>query len=514
MNKSFKKILLLSFATLFASCNSNKSTENPSLEEFSSSNSEYSQISSQDSVPTLSEPVTVNVYAVNDFHGAILEGMNGRYYEGGLAKVFGYLKQQKDKDPEHTIIISSGDMFQGSLESNLSYGNIIVETMNYVGFSAYTLGNHDFDYGLDKLYDNIELANFPFLAGNIVNYKDRTDWDKVNGSVVLDLPECKVGIIGNIGYGQTTSIISTVVEDLYFDNPTSYIKKESDLLKKKGCKLIISSVHDGIDEVNQYGDLSSYINGMFCGHTHSAQRRTLHNTPYLQGACNGEYISHMQFTINTDNSVNVNVFENIDASSKWVEDEGIIEIQNRYLNSDYQKLVQDEIGQITDTTYLGRTEVANLSAKAMYDYAQSLGYDVAVSIQGNSRAVLPTPFTYSNLYKSLPFTNKMLIVRASGYSIKHESTYTYTYTEDLDSYSTLEDKQDYLIAIVDYSCLHQNIYKNYDAFVELNGEPERIIASYENYPVDITADYIKNTLHGEVKVSNCFGTNKGFNIYS
>ena len=75
-------------------------------------------------------------------HGSILENSSGTYYEGGLAKVGGKLKEFKAADPDHTFIISSGDMWQGSMESNLNEGALITEAMNNIGFDSMTLGNH------------------------------------------------------------------------------------------------------------------------------------------------------------------------------------------------------------------------------------------------------------------------------------------------------------------------------------------------------------------------------------
>ena len=71
-----------------------------------------------------------------------MENSSGTYYEGGLAKVGGKLKEFKAADPDHTFIISSGDMWQGSMESNLNEGALITEAMNNIGFDSMTLGNH------------------------------------------------------------------------------------------------------------------------------------------------------------------------------------------------------------------------------------------------------------------------------------------------------------------------------------------------------------------------------------
>lgn len=65
------------------------------------------------------------------------------------------------------IILASGDMWQGSSESNNTKGKLATEWLNYIGCSSMTLGNHEFDWKTDKIKTNAELAKFPFLAINV-----------------------------------------------------------------------------------------------------------------------------------------------------------------------------------------------------------------------------------------------------------------------------------------------------------------------------------------------------------
>ena len=85
-----------------------------------------------------------------------------------------YIINEKNKSPDTTVILSSGDMFQGSAISNMTQGGVVVEAMNEIGFDAMTIGNHEFDWGIDKIaaYNDGDEKNgeadFPFLSCNIV----------------------------------------------------------------------------------------------------------------------------------------------------------------------------------------------------------------------------------------------------------------------------------------------------------------------------------------------------------
>ena len=125
--------------------------------------------------------VSLDIVAFNDFHGNTLDSDTGL----GLAKTT-TLVNELTKHSANRLLISQGDMWQGSAESNLTHGNLVTEWMNDQsaesnlthgnlvtewmndqGFVSMTLGNHEFDWGQDDIINNEELANFPFLAINV-----------------------------------------------------------------------------------------------------------------------------------------------------------------------------------------------------------------------------------------------------------------------------------------------------------------------------------------------------------
>jgi 2',3'-cyclic-nucleotide 2'-phosphodiesterase/3'-nucleotidase len=91
--------------------------------------------------------VRLDILAINDFHGALAAADRNP----GAAALAAYLKAERAKNPAGTLVLSAGDMFQGSPDSNLLYGKTVVAFMNEVGFDAMALGNHEFDWGLDIL---------------------------------------------------------------------------------------------------------------------------------------------------------------------------------------------------------------------------------------------------------------------------------------------------------------------------------------------------------------------------
>ena len=187
--------------------------------------------------------VYFDLYALNDLHGKFSDTDS----QPGVDELTTYFEQARDKNP-NTVLLASGDMWQGSPESNLTSGNMMTEWMNRVGFASMTLGNHEFDWGEEAIIENEELAEFPFLAINIYDRETNKQVEYCESSVVVELNGVTVGIIGAIG-DCYSSISPDKVEDVYFktgDELTALVKAESERLRaEEGVEFIVYSLHDG-----------------------------------------------------------------------------------------------------------------------------------------------------------------------------------------------------------------------------------------------------------------------------
>ena len=90
--------------------------------------------------------LTLSIVGTNDLHGGIVP-RDGR---GGLALLGGYVKNlraARARDGGAVLLVDGGDMFQGTLESNVAEGADVVRAYNHIGYAAAAVGNHEFDYG-------------------------------------------------------------------------------------------------------------------------------------------------------------------------------------------------------------------------------------------------------------------------------------------------------------------------------------------------------------------------------
>ena len=257
--------------------------------------------------------VTFEFYSVNDLHGKLTDGDN----QPGVEEMTTFIKQRRAEN-ENVILVSAGDMWQGSAASNLTKGNLTTEWMNDIGFDAMVMGNHEYDWGGEFVSANQELAQFPFLAINIYERSTNQRLDYCEASTLIDRNGVQIGIIGAIG-DCYSSIASDKVTDIYFktgNDLTALVKAESEALKEQGADFIVYLIHDGFENSNEgvknvsgndldfYYDTelsNGYVDLVFEAHTH--QRYILqdeYDVYHLQsGGENRRGLSSVEVTFNT-----------------------------------------------------------------------------------------------------------------------------------------------------------------------------------------------------------------------
>ena len=417
---------------------------------------------------------TVDLYAINDFHGEWNK----------MAQVSGYLTEQKAKG--NTLLINSGDMFQGSMESNSNFGALLAACMDDTGFDAFTYGNHEFDWGLDNLRALATSSKTPYLGANIYNWDRSKGWgefasDLAQEYVIKELDNgLKVGIIGVIGKDQITSISSQLVQTIGFKDPKDVVPVLSQKLKNElGCDLVIVSAHTAQDTflTDSSWKITDYADAVFCAHTHKDERTTQNGVPFIQAKAYGQQVSHITLTVDGNGNVSCNESTNIAFSNSWPNK---VTVEEKINNSNAN--IKDEANKVLGTLsggYLNSaTGVPRLVAHAVAEYAASQGYSIELAMINNARNSLQQgQITYTELYEAIPFDNVVYIAEVSGKDILNEAKYdsnsiwrvSGTKIEDSDS-------KYYRIAVIDYLLYHQNAYRNYNYFPSAfkSGRPEPV----------------------------------------
>ncbi len=242
--------------------------------------------------------VNLDFYAINDLHGRFDDTSD----QPGVDELSTYLEALDD---ETTILLASGDMWQGTAASNLTYGAMITEWMNEMDFVSMTLGNHEFDWGEKYVETNEALADFPFLAINIYERSTNELANYCTPSVLIERSGVQIGIIGAIG-DCYSSIAVDQVRDIYFKTGsqlTELVKAESERLRAAGADIIVYSLHDGgTGSLNGYYDTAlsdGYVDLVFEGHSHQRyQFDDSYGVYHIQGGAENDGISQASLSYN------------------------------------------------------------------------------------------------------------------------------------------------------------------------------------------------------------------------
>ena len=472
-----------------------------------------------------SGPKTFTFYSVNDFHGAIKEGRDSyNHYESGISKYFGELATRRKADPTHTVLLSAGDMWQGSLESNYTKGLFVTEAMSAAGFEAMAVGNHEFDFGQEIIKNNAKAASFPFLGGNIMNYVNgqttstRNETFGISKTVIKD--GVKIGIVGMIGEGQTSSITSKYVEDLSFVNPLPLALQEATRLKEEeNTQINVLLLHDDSSKVTSSFDywkdegkaLSDYFDVVFCGHTHSYNDAVYDGVPLLQAYSNGQAFSKATITFD-DNEVTQRIGQIEYAPSYGRTDVDVEAIIQKHLTKELLELGDRRAGYVNGT--LSTRDIGAVGCKAIYDTYNSTYSDLACVMMNSQRDGLSGEVTYSDIFKATPFSNVIVIARVKGSDIIYEAKYNPTYTGNTAQYATLDSNQYYTCAVIDYLYYHMNADKQYDYFKgNRPGGGNSVIEVYDTYPYELIFGLFQKTPGNTINPQSFRGQANGYDLY-
>lgn len=294
--------------------------------------------------PSSTNLPNLTVISTTDFHGA-LEGEEALTADGqkltiGTGAVFAtYLKTLKKNTKGPVLWIDSGDLFQGTMASNLFEGAPVVRLFNHLGLTAAALGNHEFDYGPEgekavprtpsddprgALKARIREAKFPFLAANVkTTSRQVPEWLKP--SMVVETGGLRVGIVGAASPGTPGSTNALNLTGLTFQPLLPAVKNEAERLRREErVDAIIVTMHVGAicddNDLSKQEDLSSckekdsesidfakdlpagLVDLVVTGHTHRGVAKKVNGIAVLQAYSGGKYIGWANVNPNTHTS--------------------------------------------------------------------------------------------------------------------------------------------------------------------------------------------------------------------
>ena len=181
----------------------------------------------------------LTILHTNDTHSQVEPKDNG---QGGYARRMGLIRQEREKDP-NLLLVDAGDFSQGTPYFNLYRGRVEIDAMNYIGYDAATLGNHEFDNGLDSLAMVLKLAQFPVVCANY-DFTGTPLEGLVQPFAIVQKGNLKVGIFG-LGCQPKGIISDKNFEPAQYLEPYPVAQAMADTLRAQGCDVVVCLSHMG-----------------------------------------------------------------------------------------------------------------------------------------------------------------------------------------------------------------------------------------------------------------------------
>jgi len=190
---------------------------------------------------------------------------------GGFLRRIVMIREQRKENP-NLLLFDSGDFSQGSGYYTMFKGDVEVGLMNRMGYDAVTIGNHEFDYGLDNLARIFRMANFPIVCANY-DFTGTVCEGLVKPYIILKRNGVKIGVFG-LGAPLQGLVSGKNCPGVKFIDPIACAQKMVDVLRnQEKCDMVICLSHLGWDKGNlrdvQLIPATDGIDLVLGGHSHT-----------------------------------------------------------------------------------------------------------------------------------------------------------------------------------------------------------------------------------------------------
>lgn len=462
---------------------------------------------------TAATTVKITLLETSDVHGAIYpyDYFKGAPANGGLAQLSTIIKGVRAENP-NTLLLDNGDNQQGTPltyyfnKVDTTAPNPMMVAMNLMGYDAMTVGNHEFNYGLDVLDKVRAQANFPWLSANI--YKaDGTNY--FTPYIVKTIQGVKIGVLGlttkNIPNWEVPEHLGGLVFKDTVDEAQKWVKVLRDTEK---VDLVVLLAHEGFEkDIDTGKDLGTSIENqcyaiattvpgidvLLTGHTHlSIPGKMLGGVLCMQPKNAGVEICRADITMEqtaTGWKVASKTGTNIPVTSSTVPDQAILDATKTQHEAAMAYMTQP-LGQASGdfpgaNSRTQDTAIMDLIQKVQMKYANT-----DLSLAAMLPAVAPSfskgPLTVRNMYSLYIYENTLFAIKVTGQQIKDELEWSAKYFNTYDYSKTATSLVNSSVAGYNYDML-----EGADYVIDITKPVGQRISglTYHGQPMDMKATY-------------------------
>ena len=248
-------------------------------------------------VPTLasaaatlnSDTVCISILHTTDIHGHILptSDYDGIADRGGLARCVTQIRRWRRQN-RNSILIDVGDVYQGTEVSLRNKGELMIDLFNYLGYDAWVVGNHEFDWGIEPFHQALQRSTMPVLAANtILDGKPAGEiadanhpLAKIRSFILKEIAGIKLAIIGITTPGMSFWLPREFTRGIDFRQPVEPVRRAIARARGEGADAIVLTGHMGLKPRTGGDDFANCVTALtsefpdvavfIAGHTHQA----------------------------------------------------------------------------------------------------------------------------------------------------------------------------------------------------------------------------------------------------
>jgi 5'-nucleotidase/UDP-sugar diphosphatase len=370
-------------------------------------------------------PVKVTILFFNDIHGHLLpfkvKTDKGKVEVGGIARISTLVKKiryENNKKGIRTFVLIAGDILQGTPMSTIFQGRPDVECFNAIGVAAMTVGNHEFDFGMENFLYLKKMAFFPFLSSNII-------WRQTGTRI------CKPFVTFHLTDNLSLSIIGVTTKELLTNtNPLNVskvdvldsvqsVKESYEKVKGKGPVIILSHSRHQTDR-----DIAEFVPGIQAiigGHDQIllSPYRRIGSVDVFQAFEKGRYLGLMDLEIDPISkrvvlASNAYIQITADINEDPVVDKIVAQYRDR-MDKKYIEIIGQSAVFLDAEREKIRYEETNLGNFVTDIMRESSGAQIALLNSGSIRASIDSgPITVEDVFKTVPFANEIVLIELNG----------------------------------------------------------------------------------------------------
>ncbi|MCL6570265.1 MAG: bifunctional 2',3'-cyclic-nucleotide 2'-phosphodiesterase/3'-nucleotidase [Bacillus sp. (in: Bacteria)] len=397
----------------------------------------------------LDQTVHVQLLGINDLHGQLdyKTTVSGKP-TGGIEYLAGYLKEREAANSSNTLMVQAGDAVGASRPvSALLQDEPTIRLLNELGFDVGTVGNHEFDEGVDEMmrlinggahpktetdYGVFEGADFPYVVANVV--MEETNELILPPYVVKEVDGVKIGFIGVVTTETPKIVTASGVAGVKFTDETVAINKYAAELKENGIEAIVVLAHNpgtsAVDGSNPTGNVVDIANAVddevdviFGAHDHKYLNSTVDGKLLVQSYSYGTALSDVDLTIDpitqdivTKSAEIVSTFQNAEHLDAKIKAE--LDAYQAYVAPITSQVVGEAAAPISRTANAsGEMALGNLIADGM---RAATGTQFAFMNAGGIRDEIKKagPITWGDLFAIQPFGNDIVTMNITGEQVR------------------------------------------------------------------------------------------------